>query len=251
MDLETNIQCFDSCSLADLNLFEFDKRTDTKFVFNSKLVPQLVNSLNSDYKLLYVDEDWYFNYKNTYFDSNDFIHYRAHHSGKANRKKVRTRQYGDNGIIFFELKHKSNKGETDKTRIPVAPFTSFPEVPKTFYPNNWFNVLSNKIHVDYTRLTFLNQLTHQKLTIDFDLTARFNDHQVSFENVAIAEVKQLKSSAKSAAMLFFKEQYIRPVSFSKYCISLALLNSTLKSNRFKPVIHQLNKISTPLITTYV
>ena len=41
--------------------------------------------------------------------------------------------------------------------------------------------------------------------------------------------------------LILKELKIYPMRFSKYCIGLSLLETKVKNNRFKPVIHQLRK----------
>lgn len=244
------LHTFSVCSLANLEAFEFDNRTDTKFVFRDNLIPDLLDALNSDYEVLEVNGENIFQYKNIYFDSDDFINYFEHHNGRGNRLKYRTRQYADNGAIFFEVKTKSNKGNTIKERIPVAPFKDYPELDSRFSSLNLSEELPQQTFIHYNRITFLNKVTHQKLTIDFNLYSKTKNNSVSFTNIAIAEVKQLKSSEKSAAIGFFKKQKIRPLSFSKYCISLALMHNELKSNRFKPVIRQLNKISKSKISIH-
>lgn len=247
---QLHIERFESCNLETLNAYEFDNRTDTKFVFSANLVPDLIAALNANYQLLYVDGDWNFTYYNTYLDSLSYTHYLQHHAGKGNRKKYRIRKYAKDGMAFFEEKEKNNKGVTSKLRTPIRALDPTQWAMDQLASDGRLNAFSDPTYVTYQRLTFLNKRTRQKLTVDFNLQVRNTQHQVVFEKMAIAEVKQVKNSDESAAIKFFKQQKIRPTSFSKYCMGLALINTNLKSNRFKPTLLKIKKITPLTITSF-
>lgn len=241
---------FEGCSLEQLEAFQFNTRTDTKYVFHISEVNALLNSLSSDYKVLEVKGDRSFHYRNTYYDTADFSHYIAHHNGIGNRVKYRTRQYGEDGPLYFEIKSKSNKGITQKVREEYPVGSRLLEVLPTGLTALGLPDQIETTQIAYQRITLLNEETHQKLTIDFNLEA-FNDHKrANFNDLAVAEVKELKSSQTSGAMKFFKLNRNRSVRFSKYCVGLALLHDSLKKNRFKPVIRKIEKISNYTITTH-
>lgn len=80
-----------------------------------------------------------------------------------------------------------------------------------------------------------------RCTIDFDLTTSYNNEHYSFEKLVIAELKQDKFKHSSPFNLALKKHHVYPASFSKYCMSLIMLQPSLKHNNFKPNIHQLQK----------
>ena len=45
--------------------------------------------------------------------------YNDHHNQRVNRHKIRFREYVDSGLIYLEVKCKTNKGKTVKKRLKV------------------------------------------------------------------------------------------------------------------------------------
>ncbi|MGB0805696.1 MAG: polyphosphate polymerase domain-containing protein [Salibacteraceae bacterium] len=234
-------------SLQELGAVDFDSRIDTKFVFHKDKLPEFLSRIKNDLQVLDVNGDRLFQYENLYCDSNDFEFFKRHHSGFGNRSKVRVRKYSDKGPFFFEVKKKTNKGKTVKHRIPIESFNKFenPDTENSLVDNTGFSfeTLSKRTGIDYKRMTFSNLAFSEKLTVDFDLVAKNKTDKFKFENLVIVEVKQIKYSSRSPFIAQLKKLKIYKTSFSKYCASVAVLNSDLKQNRFLPIIKNINKIA--------
>lgn len=224
-------------SLQDLTAVEFDSRVDTKFIFHKDKLSSFLEKIKDDLVILEVGNQSVFNYENLYFDSNGFEFYRKHHAGFGNRSKVRVRKYGEQGPYFFEVKDKTNKGKTTKHRISLTEFDRFEtnetkELIQNKVSQN-FDQLSNRTNIKYKRITLSNSSLTEKMTLDFEMISRSKDNSFSFDNLVIAEVKQINYSSRSPFLRALKELKIYDTSFSKYCSSVALMNHTIKKNRFK------------------
>ena len=71
------------------------------------------------------------------------------------------------------------------------------------------------------------------MTIDLNYNAFNQNGFISWNEFVIAEIKQSDRSPNTKIFQAMKSRYIKPVNFSKYCISMALLTPQLKSNKFK------------------
>ena len=102
-------------------------------------------------------------------------------------------------------------------------------------------VMWNSFH----RLTLVNKTQNERLTLDFDLTFKWDDRTKNFNNLIIAELKQETVNRNSAFFALMKEKHIRPYRLSKYCIGSIELygGSKLKFNRFKKKLLKLQKIN--------
>ena len=98
----------------------------------------------------------------------------------------------------------------------------------------------------YKRIALANEAQAERLTLDFDLwyQDRRGCNNVKLPEFFIAELKQNKKSKQSPFYQLMSANNIFPISFSKYCIGCALLyKSSVKSNRFKPILSQLEKLN--------
>ena len=96
----------------------------------------------------------------------------------------------------------------------------------------------------FHRMTLVNKSENERLTLDFDLTFKWNDKTQNFNNLIIAELKQENVNRNSVFYQLMKSRYIRPYRLSKYCIgSIELYGDSLKFNRFKKKLLQLKKIN--------
>src|SRR5690349_14641030 len=102
---------------------ELMNRKDTKFFFDKKKLPAIIDELLPHYKLLEINNTRLFSYKNIYFDTSDFFLYQQHHNKRVNRYKIRIRQYVESNLSFLEIKFKNNTGRTIKSRIIVDNFS--------------------------------------------------------------------------------------------------------------------------------
>ena len=245
--LEHIVSELPSISLVDLTAVEFDSRVDTKFVFHQDKLVEYLEKVSADLVVLEVHGKRIFNYQNLYCDDAGFYFFQRHHSGFGNRSKVRVRKYSDEGPFYFEVKNKTNKGKTVKYRIPLMQFQDF-ETPETAYLTKEytgfkFEELPNRTEIEYQRITLSNKGLTEKLTLDFGMKTQNQESKFEFKNLVIAEVKQIHYSSRSAFIRTLKEMKIYKTSFSKYCSSVALLNSNLKQNRFKKIIANVKNIA--------
>ncbi len=94
------------------------KRTDTKFVFPSILLPAILDNLSPTYRILEVDNNVRLqHYQTLYFDTPDFQLYQQHHNGQRDRFKLRVRSYLNSEINYLEVKKKDNHNVTRKSRV--------------------------------------------------------------------------------------------------------------------------------------
>jgi hypothetical protein len=223
-------------------------RTDTKFVFHASHLSKILNTLKGNYKVLQVNNKVLSYYETLYYDTQNFDLYLQHHNGKLNRYKIRHRTYVDSNSGFLEVKHKSNKGRTLKTRIRKqnVPYNfdanslKFLESKLPFTPT----LLIPKLWVNYHRITLVNLEIGERVTIDTGL--EFIDtekNKIALNNLIIAEVKQDKKNP-STFISAMKQFGIRPGSISKYCMAVSYLNTQLKTNSFKLKLNQISKIIT-------
>jgi hypothetical protein len=238
---------FDRVGLEEINSVTFMSRIDTKYLFSVSKLPSLLKNVRSIYKVLEIEGQREFNYKTVYFDTPELHFYNQHVTGKLNRDKVRIRKYENNGLTFLEVKHKSNKGRTLKTRLEkeegdmnhVAQSREFLE---ELISANAIT-LKAMINTGFTRVTLVNLNETERITIDFNITwNNMKGDSINVPFLAIAEIKSDKSTSMSLFFHELKKLGIRSTGFSKYAVGMALLNSVHKKNILKPKILLINKI---------
>ena len=220
-------------------------RTDTKFVIPKDLFVRILPILKENYKVLEIKNKRIAQYKTLYFDTDNFDFYKHHHNGWPNRYKVRMRKYIDSDICYLEIKNK-RKGRTLKNRIQIADFEEAMSETSLQFIND---VIPYEIHLvkkiwnSFNRITLVNKIDKERLTLDIGLGFQWNEKKISLENVIIGEVKQEKVNRNSPFMKLIKENGVRPMRVSKYCIGAKLLYPELKNNRFKEKHIHINKIN--------
>jgi hypothetical protein len=247
LELEIS-RLFNTISLEEMDSVKLMDRTDTKFVFHTSELTNILYQLNNNYRALKVSEKALSSYETLYYDTQNFDLYLQHHNGKLNRYKIRHRSYLNSNIAFLEVKHKNNKGRTLKTRIKKMdiPYNfdtksleflngKLPFNPATLVPKLWVN---------YKRLTLVNLERGERVTIDLALEfIDTNANKIELNNLVIAEVKQDKKNP-SGFISIMKQMGIRPGSISKYCMAASYLNKQLKTNSFKTKLNQISNILT-------
>lgn len=222
-------------------------RIDTKYLFSLSKLPMLLRSVQQLYKILEIDGQREFDYKTVYFDTPQLNFYKQHVTGKLNRDKVRVRKYENNGLTFLEVKHKSNKGRTLKTRLEkeegdmnhVAQSREFLEE----LISEDAGSLKAVINTGFSRITLVNLDEAERVTIDFNISwNNLKGASIDVPFLAIAEIKSNKSTSMSPFFQELKKLGIRSTGFSKYAAGMALLNNVPKKNSIKPKFLLLNKI---------
>lgn len=243
---------FESISLEEMDSVKLMERTDTKYVFNIKELPDILEGMLSQYRLLEINNVRNQRYESLYYDTDDFLLYIKHLRGKKTRYKIRFRRYLDSdGLTFLEIKHKNNKGTTRKKRVKMPDIESgigeqaanfilknTPYNPEILYPGIWVN---------YSRMTFINKFSQERLTIDTNLTYKnannSDTNSVTFNELVIAEAKREKAASISQFIRLVRKTGVREGSISKYCFGIYNLINDIPKNNFKPKVRMVCKMA--------
>lgn len=249
MDKITNIlKDFSPISLTEMDRVKLLNRTDTKFIFNVNLLPQILNEVKDKYAVLEINNKRYSDYQTLYFDNDELKSYIDHHNGKLNRIKIRFRKYINSKLNYLEVKFKNNKGRTIKSRIQTNEIEEilldkskkFIEVHSFYNADEIKPVLWN----NFSRITLVHKTDNERLTIDMNLSFNLynGEKDKNISHLIIAEVKQEKMSIGSDFIQLMRKNHIKVSGMSKYCIGTALLNKKVKSNNFKERILNIKKL---------
>jgi hypothetical protein len=235
---------FKPISLAEMDKVKLMDRVDSKFILPFEKLSCILTRLPSEYYVLTIKDHKVFSYQTDYFDTADLNMYSDHHNGKMNRYKLRQRAYIESDIRFLEVKFKSNKGRVIKDRIQRTytdhgDFEKFVKEFTPYKPEQLSIVIENR----FNRFTLVDCKLQERVTIDFNLMFSDREQHAALNGLVIIEVKQNKNSRQSPVFKALRENRIRPESFSKYCLGVALLNRAGKSNNFKETINLINKLS--------
>jgi hypothetical protein len=244
--LENSLSAFHSISLSEMDNVKLMQRIDTKYVVNVSLLPTILEQLHTTYRILEIKGNRQAKYKTLYFDTSNLNDYHTHHRGKANRHKIRMRQYIDSNLYFLEIKKKNNKGRTTKERISINQFSNNLADFNDFLERHGISTkdYNPSLLNSFSRITLVDTDNPQRITIDTNLTVTHpvkNIHK-ELKNLAVIEIKQAQRS-RSLFASALKEHHILPKSISKYGIGIAMLYDTVKYNRFKSKLLYLQKIT--------
>lgn len=245
-DLKNILASFESIGLDEMGKVSLMNRQDTKYVFSESQLPAVLEKLSKYYRILEIENLRQMSYSNIYFDTDDFHFFNNHQRGKANRYKVRNRQYDDSDLAFCEVKFKSNKSRTVKNRQKIVSLMeeydhSSKEFLKDLSPVP-VDDLKAKVFMRFDRITMVHKEWKDRCTLDMNLTATNKEEEFEFKGLVIAEIKQEKFTPQCDFNLVLKSENIYPDSFSKYAMSTIKLYPELKNNRFKPRWLMLDKL---------
>jgi len=234
-----------AAEFAPINLQQMDSvallnRFDKKFILT---IGQLLRTLaalaqgKSDYRILSVAGQRLNHYRTLYFDTQDFALYNQHVNERADRYKVRSREYLESQQSFLEVKHHTRKDRTIKSRVStIQPTVRFDSVAEAWLQQEVpfdSRGLEPKLWNDFSRITLVNTAHCERVTIDVDLAFHTAHRLARFGNLAVAEVKQDGSSCASAFLAQMRALRVHPQGFSKYCIGTSLLYDHVKKNSLK------------------
>lgn len=224
--------------LDEISQVSLLKRVDTKFLLHCGHLATLLQQIKLDYRVLEINEKRIMPYETIYYDTPHLDFYHQHHNKRKNRLKVRTRTYLHGNLSFFELKLKTNKDKTEKTRekIIAAQFNiKEHELSKKIRQEG----LEVKLNNAFNRFTLANKELTERVTIDFDLA--YNG-QIWKNDLVVLELKQPKLNRNSTIFKALRSLGVTPSSFSKYCIGMSINHSELKNNHFKTTFLRINKL---------
>ena len=117
-EIQSILDNYQPISLAAMDEVALMERVDEKFTVSLKDTLEVLSKISDKYYCLEIDGKRLFNYQTEYFDNEIRHFFKNHQNGKLNRYKIRFRDYVESKKTL-EVKFKSNKGVTKKTRIGV------------------------------------------------------------------------------------------------------------------------------------
>ncbi|MFT4600821.1 MAG: hypothetical protein ACI857_000998 [Arenicella sp.] len=235
---------FETITLEQMNEVALMNRTDTKFVVSRKTFNDILPLLKENYRSLEIQGTKMSSYSTQYFDTEKFNFYLDHHNERSERFKVRIRKYVESDLFFLEIKRKY-KGRTDKKRIKVQDFEKVLTTGSKEYIDAVIGKeygLESKMWNYFDRITLVNKVEKERLTLDLNLGFKDGEHKEDFPHIVIAELKQENVNRNSLFFQLMKKNSVRPNGFSKYCVGTAKLNPLLKSNNFKEKLLLIDKL---------
>jgi len=244
--LEALMGRFDPISLKEMDGVALLNRTDTKYVMRTSQLQQALAQLTTRYRVLTIANQRLNHYQTVYFDTPDLALYTRHHDGAKNRYKVRSREYVDSHLSFLEVKFKTNKNRTIKSRMQTPDVvTEFDAGTASFVHDHCPNdpaLLGPKLWNQFIRITLVSKQSVERLTLDINLEFQREEARVGLPGIAIAEVKQEGFDRQSDFIQQMRGMSVRPSGFSKYCMGVASLYDEVKKNNFKPQMLQVGKL---------
>jgi len=248
-DISTLLTGFPAISLDATNRrAKMLTRIDNKYAVTFDQFRSLLKCISDDYSILEIDGLRQFSYSSCYYDDN-FGCYFEHHQGRRQRMKVRTREYVDSGLRFFEVKLKGLRGKTNKYRTDcdflVTPSirSHFSEMLNSVYQKQYKKAmpfaLSPVLMINYQRCTLVARQGSERVTIDFSLC--FDQPEGMSDPVHISNqfiiVETKSDNGKGITDRAMKKLNIRKASkCSKYCIGVNLMGKVRKNNNFLHMI---------------
>lgn len=247
-DFDEVLNAFNPIGLIEMDKVGLMNRIDSKYVFSSDKIPELLLNLNGFYKVLDISGERTFSYRTTYLDTPDFLFFRHHVTGKLERNKVRYRQYELTGDSFLEVKRKTNKNRTVKWRIKNSiTENDIPDEKAIGFLQKYLSLNAELLKPvttnRFNRITLVGSGMNERVTLDYNL--QFSDTEgriVCVPHIAIAELKRESGAANSQIAKVLKEFSIRSTSFSKYCVGTSLLYDLPLRNTIKSKLLLLKKI---------
>lgn len=241
------LDSFNSVRLEEMDKVKLMDRIDTKYLLPANRVPDLLMTMQERYRVLEINDSRISSYETLYLDTNDYIFFNQHVTGRTGRVKVRYRNYKSTGITFLEIKKKSKKDRTVKWRMENSLSDGSCNEDAIEFINSHIKfkyeelkpVLSNS----FKRMTFVGFDTPERITIDLDLSfSSMEGNSIGLPLISIVELKSEGPASRSPFSGIIKQFSNYPTGFSKYCIGCAMLYDLPLKNNLKPNILLINRI---------
>ena len=240
-DIAHILQSFEPISLAQMESVKLMNRIDTKYAVPIAVLPLILEAAKADYYVQEIDGKRIATYDTMYYDTATLDMYMRHHDRQLVRQKIRIRQYVDSNLTFLEIKRKNNKGRTKKKRItlPSEEIESFVATKSRYV----WSELTPHLRTMFHRITLVNKLKTERLTIDMDLVWDnvVSSEVMTYPELVIIELKR-DGNVPSKMTRIMLDHRIHPLKISKYCIGTALTTPGIKKNRFKSKIRKIEKL---------
>lgn len=223
---------------------DLQTRTDRKYLVPAADFLAMTRELDGALAVLEIDGLRRFDYESVYFDTPELEAHHAHAHDRRRRWKVRTRTYLDSGLCTLEIKSEGGRGETIKDRHPWALQDRYTLdtgarelIDSTLGSPSPAEKLELSLVTRYDRTTVVDLQTRSRMTCDVDLS--FDRHGIRRHgprDLVLVESKTVGAAGQVDAVLWRRGH--RPLSLSKYCAGLALLDPSLPANRWNRTLRR-------------
>ncbi len=230
---------FAVASASDLGRAALERRFDRKFLLPAGQAIDVVAALADDYRVVLAREERLALYDTVYFDTPGLRSYHDHRRGRRPRFKLRVRNYVDRELSMLEYKEKTPRGDTRKLRWKRPEMTPsltsadrallVEAVPGLFAEGE----LIPQARTVFYRLMLVNARSVERATLDFQVTLERGGARRAVDSVVVVEVKDVGRGPSSPLVTALRQHQARLLSFSKYCIAVALLGGE-RCNAFRP-----------------
>lgn len=254
------IKTYSPISLDEMEGVKLMNRIDTKYVVAKSMISVILEAAREGYYVQEIEGTRVAMYDTVYYDTEGLDMYMRHHDKQLVRQKIRVRQYVDSSLTFLEIKRKNNKGRTKKKRIVVPGGEieattighgkredwSVEDFVKEKSRYEW-DELSPRLRTKFHRITLVNKEKTERITMDMDLEWEnvVTGERKCYPKLVIIEVKQDGRAVRGEGLAvsdILRNLRVHPFKISKYCIGTALTNPSLKQNRFKSKIRNIDKL---------
>ena len=211
LNIKSILKQYRPITLSEMDEVALMERVDDKYTISYEDLMNILENISSEYFCLEIEGKRSFTYQTEYLDTIDNLLFKNHQNGKLNRYKIRFRDYIESKKTFLEIKFKSNKGVTKKTRISI-PFQEknitktckdFIETKSPYLTKN----LDIKVKNSFDRITLVNLISKERVTLDFNL--KFSNPSLGtkskLDNVGIIEIKREKGNKKYKLLSIVKK----------------------------------------------
>lgn len=217
-------------------------RFDRKYLISERTGIELLNDLSSEVAVLRIAGSAVFRYSTVYYDTPELDSFMSTAHRRRHRFKVRIRSYLDSGLTVLEVKRRGRRGETIKVRFDDQPLTgdnlsrhAMAFVDEILDRPRLSERLRPTLQTLFDRTTLLDYSDGSRSTLDRKITLATPDGAtVVLSDHSILETKSVGAATEADRWMWARGQ--RPVSFSKFCIGMALNYPSLPANKWNRVL---------------
>jgi len=246
--IEQELGHFPLASVEVLKQVSLLRRYDTKFVCGASPLDQLLAVLRTDYSVVSEKERLTSAYHTVYFDTDELRCFHDHRRGRRSRFKFRIRRYPERGQAFFEIKEKTNRGETRKMRTerPVDNGNEMSaDEARLVGENTPFDPAELRAYLSTTfrRFTLVDIVRQERVTMDYELEFLKDGDRRGLSDLVVVEVKQNHYNRSSPVMKALRTLGVRPMRISKYCTGNALYAVERSEGFYREKLNQMSKVA--------
>lgn len=204
------------------------RRFDNKHVTSIDIAARFLSSLPDHWTVLSVDDHISMRYLTTYFDDERLVTYRDHVQGRRPRFKIRARTY-ENGASFLEVKAKTGRGQTVKTRVarPIGGSLELSDHERAWLDDTVGRIDSRSLRpglrVDCERITLHSSESGERVTVDHGMRVSLGSEWCALLDGGVV-IETKSGSIRGSLFTSLARHDIRAVSFSKYCAGLSVVD---------------------------